>query len=355
MSSLRRRLLLFAAVKLTAVKFWQAGGKTRVYFNFNNRNYTGYIEPANTGEAGGWTMRYPAINQGGEVTRDAMQQWLTEKFGHSHKPKFIDIWLKAGGPPLGRSEPVEPKRVPAPIKTNLEKYLHDWGRDPTGGQKSTAPIKSAPTVPDRKLKDEQYRAELAGILTTTVKNLPNRMAGMKLGITCPRCGGSGHYSFNQISGTTCFQCHGAGIIIPKKSLQWEAVITEAKKEVKAGKLTEYMEYLAARKLTKTAMEQLFAAWRATEVAKDYEAHWQTSKRTGYDPAASKAFLQTPLYLANKRMANVSDQMQKLSGPAQYEKDLTKRRTAVLQLKHALDAGLQEIAEAQKWYSKNKGK
>lgn len=26
--------------------------------------------------------------------------------------------------------------------------------------------------------------------------------------TCSRCGGTGHYSYNQISGSTCFKCHG---------------------------------------------------------------------------------------------------------------------------------------------------
>lgn len=27
---------------------------------------------------------------------------------------------------------------------------------------------------------------------------------------CTRCGGSGHYSFNQVSGTICFKCRGSG-------------------------------------------------------------------------------------------------------------------------------------------------
>lgn len=29
-------------------------------------------------------------------------------------------------------------------------------------------------------------------------------------VTCTRCAGSGHYSFNQISGTICFKCRGSG-------------------------------------------------------------------------------------------------------------------------------------------------
>lgn len=28
---------------------------------------------------------------------------------------------------------------------------------------------------------------------------------------CPRCGGSGHYSFNPMDGTICFQCRGSGV------------------------------------------------------------------------------------------------------------------------------------------------
>ena len=30
---------------------------------------------------------------------------------------------------------------------------------------------------------------------------------------CPRCGGSGHYSYNQIDGTRCYGCNGSGTAI----------------------------------------------------------------------------------------------------------------------------------------------
>lgn len=32
---------------------------------------------------------------------------------------------------------------------------------------------------------------------------------------CPRCGGSGHYSYNQMDGTRCYGCNGSGISIQK--------------------------------------------------------------------------------------------------------------------------------------------
>jgi len=31
--------------------------------------------------------------------------------------------------------------------------------------------------------------------------------------TCPRCGGTGNYSFNQMYGTTCFKCGGKKIVL----------------------------------------------------------------------------------------------------------------------------------------------
>ena len=32
-------------------------------------------------------------------------------------------------------------------------------------------------------------------------------------MTCMRCGGSGHYSFNLIRGTVCFGCDGVGQVV----------------------------------------------------------------------------------------------------------------------------------------------
>ena len=39
----------------------------------------------------------------------------------------------------------------------------------------------------------------------------------KAGLTviCPRCGGTGHYSFNRIDGTRCFKCGGSKYVLPK--------------------------------------------------------------------------------------------------------------------------------------------
>jgi len=33
---------------------------------------------------------------------------------------------------------------------------------------------------------------------------------------CTRCGGSGHYSWNQMTGSRCFKCNGAGVTLTKR-------------------------------------------------------------------------------------------------------------------------------------------
>ena len=34
--------------------------------------------------------------------------------------------------------------------------------------------------------------------------------------TCSRCGGSGNYSYCSMYGSTCFKCHGDGVVLTKK-------------------------------------------------------------------------------------------------------------------------------------------
>ena len=62
---------------------------------------------------------------------------------------------------------------------------------------------------------------------------------------CPRCGGSGHYSYNQIDGTRCFGCNGTGHKIfnvrwytDKERARMDRA-AEKRAEVKAQKQEEY--------------------------------------------------------------------------------------------------------------------
>ena len=45
--------------------------------------------------------------------------------------------------------------------------------------------------------------------------------------TCSRCGGSGHYSYNPMYGTTCFKCHGRGYVFTKRGLAASQFYTES--------------------------------------------------------------------------------------------------------------------------------
>lgn len=47
--------------------------------------------------------------------------------------------------------------------------------------------------------------------------------------TCSRCGGTGHYSYNQMYGTTCFKCNGMKYLLPterQRTKKWFAQVKE---------------------------------------------------------------------------------------------------------------------------------
>ena len=65
--------------------------------------------------------------------------------------------------------------------------------------------------------------------------------------TCGRCGGSGHYSYNQMHGTTCYGCGGAGTKLTRAGKRARARIeawkdehaTVLARDVKVGDRIEY--------------------------------------------------------------------------------------------------------------------
>jgi hypothetical protein len=75
----------------------------------------------------------------------------------------------------------------------------------------------------------------------TVPAIQARLVKLGLGKTCGRCGGSGHYSYNQISGTTCFGCGGRGEVVRKLT---QPLLTRAKAAVAEGKLDALLEIQA---------------------------------------------------------------------------------------------------------------
>lgn len=80
--------------------------------------------------------------------------------------------------------------------------------------------------------------------TTDTHRICVRLVGIGLGVTCGRCGGSGRYSYNQITGDVCFGCGGSGVKAPKPTA---ATYAAAESAVAEGKLDAYFQRCARRK------------------------------------------------------------------------------------------------------------
>lgn len=69
--------------------------------------------------------------------------------------------------------------------------------------------------------------------------------------TCTRCGGSGHYSYNQISGTRCFKCRGTKVQLTKRGAAAkayaDAMLNKPVEEVLPGQLVQYVDVLAGKR------------------------------------------------------------------------------------------------------------
>jgi hypothetical protein len=59
--------------------------------------------------------------------------------------------------------------------------------------------------------------------------------------TCPRCGGTGHHSFNLVHGTVCFKCGGKGLVLanPRKA---GCKVTSQFEYAEAGDVVQYNGY-----------------------------------------------------------------------------------------------------------------
>lgn len=149
----------------------------------------------------------------------------------------------------------------------------------------------------RKLPNLPLLADLAEALRTTEANALPRLTGLKLTPVCDRCCGTGQYSFNQIDGTTCYGCGGAGHRYPKPS-EMPGLVDEARRAAADGRLDDYLAVLEARANAKrligkarevyaaTPMQRTYAGWsshtvRADEVGGNWDA-MRAATSAGYD-------------------------------------------------------------------------
>lgn len=180
-----------------------------------------------------------------------------------------------------------------------------------------------------------------------------RLIGLGHGRVCDRCGGSGHYSFNAIDGTTCFGCRGGGHVAQKLTAAlYECVAAD----VAAGKLDTYFAEVraraAAKKAAATAADRVMAAWRAVVAKFPYDWHLAAQKQQPHEDLADEV---------NKPMCDAYDKVTKLVNELDsmpYKRGRCKTaeeskavdattETLRVQLLAAVDEAMQVIAAAER--------
>ena len=94
-------------------------------------------------------------------------------------------------------------------------------------------------------KTSKLVEDACALFGVTADKIPNVLWALGLRETCSRCGGSGHHSYNQITGSVCFGCNGRG---EKAAKLTRAIFAQAAEKVAAGELE------AARKLAREKAE-----------------------------------------------------------------------------------------------------
>ena len=105
------------------------------------------------------------------------------------------------------------------------------------------------------------------------RNVYSRMRALDMLVTCTRCGGSGHYSFNHIDGTMCYGCNGHTVTVPKRITR--KLIAAVIVKVEAGELKSYFEAnraaAAFKREIKPLKTEIDETWKHGEVHTDYES------------------------------------------------------------------------------------
>jgi uncharacterized protein YeaC (DUF1315 family) len=188
------------------------------------------------------------------------------------------------------------------------------------------------------------------------KAMNARLIGLGFGVDCPRCGGSGHYSYNAITGTTCFKCDGFRQVAPKLTPELYARVSDA---VEAGKLDAYLSSvsakLSAERAAKGAADAVMKAWSAYNLNSVYS--WRKAGDEPYDSEIADR-VNLPMHDAYRRVSDIANRVDRfayiLSGGARNSKPLTgeerapletERAQALADLVTARDEALAEIARA----------
>jgi len=108
-------------------------------------------------------------------------------------------------------------------------------------------------------------------MLTEIKSGTERVGTQFETMTCSRCGGSGHYSYCQRYGTTCFKCAGAGRVFTKRGAAAQAFYTN----LLSKRAADLLPGDKVRETVVTNGGELGSKWMAV-----LEVYPQTAERNG---------------------------------------------------------------------------
>lgn len=150
-----------------------------------------------------------------------------------------------------------------------------WSRIPCAGAPACYCIHmNSAAKTTRATKSEKMLAEACALFGVEAPNkVPTILFALGLREICSRCGGSGHYSFNQIDGSRCFGCSGAG---KRAATLTAAVLEAARVKVEAGELEALRAAGRAKNQARREIAPLVEAARAVymTIAESYEASYK---------------------------------------------------------------------------------
>jgi len=125
---------------------------------------------------------------------------------------------------------------------------------------------------------DKLTTELMGILgAKKPENIFPRLKALELLDMCGRCCGTGHYSYNAMTGTTCFGCQGRQFLMPKVTRNLvEAVRAKWTAEFAA----EYHAKLAADAASRKRVESARGMYLASRTVKALQAGCEAARERG---------------------------------------------------------------------------
>lgn len=138
------------------------------------------------------------------------------------------------------------------------------------------------------------------------KTATARLVALGYTDVCGRCGGSGQYSYNQIDGSRCFGCGGAGKVLAKITA---TTVEAALARIANGELAGYFAENIARREIKAADKALWAVYMSTTIGKAY---------TKASVAHVDGLLDMPIGLAQRLLNRIMDR----ATDALYSKTMT---------------------------------